>query len=303
MDKGKNNIVSEFYLVNTNTAWLKRNFEFIQAFFAGAEWLHMKHCIIQPPNVYHVLCPGRFQIYWAAIDIEVTFEGKLKRNIDASLYFQKLGIKSIDLDMLWPEAWKVKVEIKDLTPNNFNLYAEYYQHGFNADEIKSLEEYIGVTKAISGLTEYIIEMAKDIKDTTKENANNIKSNLTTLANTMKNSFGSFMIDDKGEILKNSKTDNEKLAENLANTKREWSKVSEKTDDPTHDQKKEAYKNAIREKIKFDRSTQGLSVSDAELDEAVKEGMGAETTSQETIRKRQMKMKIIDAIAKTHHPHV
>jgi hypothetical protein len=251
----------------------------------------MKHCIIQPPNVYHVLCPGRFQIYWAAIDIEVTFEGKLKRNIDASLYFQKLGIKSIDLDMLWPEAWKVKVEIKDLTPNNFNLYAEYYQHGFNAYEIKSLEKYIGVTDAIKELTNYIGNMATDIKNTDKtgEIAKNIESELTTLKDTMKNSFGSFMFDKNGELLKNSKTDNEKLAENLAenlaNTEREWLEVSGKTDDPTHDQKHEAYKNALREKIKFDRSTQGLSVSDAELDEAVKEKMGAETTSQRTIREK------------------
>ena len=154
-------------------------------------------------------------------------------------------------------------------------------------QIKSLENYVGITDAIKELTNYIGNIATDIKNTDKtgEIAKNIESELTTLKDTMKNSFGSFMFDENGELLKNSKTDNEKLAKKLANTEREWLEVSEKTDDPTHNQKHEAYKNAIREKIKFDRSTQGLLVSDAELDEAVKEKMGAETTSQRTIREK------------------
>jgi hypothetical protein len=117
--------------------------------------------MVRSPNVYHVLCPGRFQIYWAAIDVTVTFEGKLRKNKAASKYFMD-KIKSIDEDMLWPEAWKVDVSIKDLTPNNFNLYAEYYQRGFNADEIHSLENVLDFENAVKSLTGYIEDLGKDL---------------------------------------------------------------------------------------------------------------------------------------------
>ena len=170
MLKGRNNIVSEFYLVNTNKQWLIKNFQFIQAFFAGAEWLHMKHCVVRPPNVYHVLCPGRFQIYWAAMDIDITFEGKLRKHQEASKELSKYS-KAIDENMLWPEAWKVDVTIRDLTPNNFNLYAEYYLNGFNADEIRSLEDYISVKDAVKEIGSYLMELGKELKDLTVDGIN------------------------------------------------------------------------------------------------------------------------------------
>jgi hypothetical protein len=164
MKDGGKNLKSSFYLVNTNKQWLIKNFQFIQAFFAGTSWLHMKYCMIRPPNVYHVLCPGRFQIYWAAIDMTVTFEGKLRRYPEVGKKLKELGIKSIDEDMLWPEAWKVDVNIRDLTPNNFNLYAEYYQHGFNADEIRSLEDYISASDAIREIGDYLKGLGQELKD-------------------------------------------------------------------------------------------------------------------------------------------
>ena len=158
-------IKTNFYLVNTSTEWLVKNFQFIQAFFAGTSWLHMKYCQVRPPNVYHVLCPGRFQIYWAAMDVTVTFEGKLRKNTEAVTKIkQTANIKSIDEDMLWPEAWKVDVSIKDLTPNNFNLYAEYYQHGFKAEEILSLEEQQSIKDVAIQASAYFSEMFGDLKE-------------------------------------------------------------------------------------------------------------------------------------------
>jgi hypothetical protein len=271
MNQGKNNIISEFYLVNTNKQWLIKNFEFIQAFFAGAEWLHMKHCIVRPPNVYHVLCPGRFQIYWAALDIEITFEGKLRKHVEASNYFNSKGINSIDEDMLWPEAWKVKVEIKDLTPNNFNLYAEYYQRGFKAYEIKSLENYIGVTDAITELANYIKVFADDIKNSAGDTINNIKNAATKLKNSVTDTFTSI-------------TGQKTSAEKLADIEAAWIAVRN-TDDPSKNEKYEAYKNALRDQIIQERKSAGLSTSDAEINEALQEKLGGETTSQKTIRER------------------
>lgn len=168
MKDGGKEIKSSFYLVNTNNQWLLKNFQFIQAFFAGTSWLHMKYCMIRPPNVYHVLCPGRFQIYWAAIDMTVTFEGKLRRSPEVSKKLKEKKIESIDEDMLWPEAWKVDVTIRDLTPNNFNLYAEYYLNGFNADEVRSLEDYISVKDAVKEIGSYLMELGKELKDSVAE---------------------------------------------------------------------------------------------------------------------------------------
>ena len=39
-------------------------------------------------------------------------------------------LKSIQADTLYPDAWKVSIQIKDLTPNNFNTYINYFVNGF-----------------------------------------------------------------------------------------------------------------------------------------------------------------------------
>lgn len=55
----------------------------------------------------------------------ITFEGKLRKNSTISNRIFKDNIKSITSDMLWPDAWKLSIKIKDLTPNNFNTYINY----------------------------------------------------------------------------------------------------------------------------------------------------------------------------------
>jgi hypothetical protein len=191
---GRDDIKSEFYLVNTNTTWLKQNFKFIQAFYAGSEWLHLPFCQVRPPNVYHVLCPGRFQIYWAALDLKITFEGKLRKNEEASKFFREEGILSIDENMLWPEAWKVELSIRDLTPNNFNVYAEYYEHGFKAEEIATLERDIGLIEAIGDAFEHMAALAKEMKDNGKDALSAIGGEVNKLGNAIKDLGGTMKAD-------------------------------------------------------------------------------------------------------------
>ena len=174
-------ISTEFFLINSNSSWLKKNFQFIQAIFAGTMWLHMKYCIIQSPNVYHVLCPGRFQMYWAAIDSEVTFEGKLRKNEKVSEELMKLGIKSVDKGMLWPDAWKIRLTIRNLTPNSFNLYADYYERGYCSDEVAELADQISIEEMAAGLGSYFKEISDDVTSIGVSEANKLMASDTFTA--------------------------------------------------------------------------------------------------------------------------
>lgn len=162
MAESREPIQIEFFLINTDNEWLKRNFQFLNAIYAGSNWLHLKYCFIRPPNVYHIVCPGRFQIYWAAIDVTVTFEGKLRKNVAVSQSLKTYS-KAITDDMLWPDAWKININIRDLTPNNFNLYAEYYLNGLNTDELAQFEgsQADNLAGTINDLKEYWTSMMDD----------------------------------------------------------------------------------------------------------------------------------------------
>lgn len=174
-------ISTEFFLINSNSSWLKKNFQFIQAIFAGTMWLHMKYCIIQSPNVYHVLCPGRFQMYWAAMDSEVTFEGKLRKNEKVSEELMKLGVKSVDKGMLWPDAWKIRLTIRNLTPNSFNLYADYYERGYCSDEVAELADQISIEEMAAGLGSYFREISDDVTSIGVSEANKLMASNTFTA--------------------------------------------------------------------------------------------------------------------------
>lgn len=153
---------STFYLVNANDTWLKKNFKFIHAIYAGTNWLHMKYAVIRSPNVYNILCPGRWMMMWAAMDCSITFEGKLRKNPAVAKELSKFT-KAIDEDMLFPDAWKISLSIKDLTPNNFNMYANYYMNGYNQDEISKLSEMKGIEDIASELVTYFKGMWEDMK--------------------------------------------------------------------------------------------------------------------------------------------
>jgi hypothetical protein len=159
---------TEFYLINKNDNWLERNYRFLHAFFAGTQWVQLPFGMIKGSNIYNVLVPGRFNLLWAAVGSTVSAEGKLRKNPNM---FNKFGgiINSIDEDTLWPDAWKITIEIKDLTPNSFNTYINYFVNGTDSTN-KSVRENAKngtwMTDAAAlgtKLGEFIAEFKKDEK--------------------------------------------------------------------------------------------------------------------------------------------
>ena len=126
----------DFVLLNMNNNALKKNFEFLHALFAGTQWLQFPGGTIKSTNVYNVYCPGRFHIFWAALDMSVEADGKLR--LCSKIAEDHNQIKSIDKDTLWPEVWKVSIQIKSLTPHNFNAYIHHFVHGFAEGTVKLL---------------------------------------------------------------------------------------------------------------------------------------------------------------------
>ena len=58
-ESANRSVKTSFYLVNSNTAWLVRNFKFLHALFAGTTWVHLEYCVMRPSNVYNVVCPRK----------------------------------------------------------------------------------------------------------------------------------------------------------------------------------------------------------------------------------------------------
>ena len=184
------------------------------------------------------------------------------------------GIKSIDEDMLWPEAWKVDVSIKDLTPNNFNLYAEYYKDGFKADEIKSLEEYVGLTDALTEISKYVTQIAREAGKYINEKSGKITSDMQQITSELKNQFATF-------------TGNTSIDQQLAQTEKEWTDVRDnkvKFSDSEYSSRYQRYKDTLREKVIEDLKAKGIT-STEEIDEELNRRIGGETQAQKYQREK------------------
>lgn len=116
----------EFHLINNSDGALISNFNFLNSLVAGAYWIQMDY-IQKSPNVYDIEVPGRFHMYFAAMGVEIVHVGKLRVNSGVSNSLS--GMKSINANTLYPDAWKVTLNIQDLCPNNFNNYVEYLMKG------------------------------------------------------------------------------------------------------------------------------------------------------------------------------
>jgi hypothetical protein len=139
-DEG-HNWSNEFYLINDNVNNLYKNFKFLNSLTSSSYWVRMPWkaglAISQSPNLFKVECPGRFMQLFVALDIKVTFAGKTRK----SELYSKLGssdsIGMIDENTLFPDAYKISIEAKDMTPNCFNIYMNYLRNGNSASVISS----------------------------------------------------------------------------------------------------------------------------------------------------------------------
>lgn len=179
-------IKNTFYLINDNNLNLAKNFGFLQAFFAGTQWLSLYAGTVQSSNVYNVICPGRFQLMWCSIETTITYEGKLRKN---NKMFEDFGnkIKSIDIDTLWPDAWKIEISIKSLVPNNYNTHIDYYVHGINSTAMIQTDAAINGddSKFTTAFVESALKLGSkfgmDFTDIVKEHNNtNIDDDLAAL---------------------------------------------------------------------------------------------------------------------------
>ena len=76
---GRGEITTDFYLINKDEKWMLRNYKFMHALFSGTQFVMLNHSIVQSPNVYNVVVPGRFEIVWASVTMSATMEGKLRK--------------------------------------------------------------------------------------------------------------------------------------------------------------------------------------------------------------------------------
>lgn len=125
----------DFYLLNKNIKDTINNMKFLFSFAAGAYWIQTSAIGYRSPNLYRIFCPGRFLMLYAAMGINIEFVGKVRRysSEDAEIMFgNATGFAPLNIMIRRshscniPEAYKISVKFKDLTPNAFNIPAAYF---------------------------------------------------------------------------------------------------------------------------------------------------------------------------------
>lgn len=144
-----------FYLVNDNIDNFFRNFEFLMALTAGNYWVQssgdglvgkvMSYIssalafgqadqvyYYRPPNLFRIYSPGRFLMLFAALSIDVNFIGKTKYYSPLEMNNLVKGNSSMEAfksqGFHMPEAFEIKMVVKDLTPQCFNIVAGFYHN-------------------------------------------------------------------------------------------------------------------------------------------------------------------------------
>jgi hypothetical protein len=144
-----------FYLVNDNIDNFFRNFEFLMALTAGNYWVQssgdglvgkvMSYIssalafnqtnqvyYYRPPNLFRIYSPGRFLMLFAALSIDVNFIGKTKYYSPLEMSNLVKGNSSMEAfksqGFHMPEAFEIKMVVKDLTPQCFNIVAGFYHN-------------------------------------------------------------------------------------------------------------------------------------------------------------------------------
>lgn len=123
------NINTEFTLYNDTFSHLLKNFKFINAIVPGAFWLQMSYKKVSP-NLFGVEIPGVLKLYFASMNITITQVGMRRKISDEKLLNQlRFGVpaqdSSISAISLFPDAWKVVIDLNSIIPNNLNVYLDY----------------------------------------------------------------------------------------------------------------------------------------------------------------------------------
>lgn len=146
--QARNQITTDFYLINKNSVYLTRNYRFLTAFAVGTMPVQLPFGKMHPPNVYYVEIPGKREFVWAQITVDVQQVGKYRADDYATeQIYQETGSKAIKFikrpngyynnKILWPEAWHVTVKIMDFTPNTFNTFEHYLTYGSSLTDLKT----------------------------------------------------------------------------------------------------------------------------------------------------------------------
>jgi hypothetical protein len=146
---------TQFYLINKDLDALQKNFTFINAIFPGTQWVRMKAATVgsqddsgldaaankaydwgtkaaegigvslsyaKSPNVFRVVCPGRFIQLFVALDISVEFVGSVRR---MPLHTRIQNVSMVNENTLYPDAYRVSISARDMTPTCYNVYANF----------------------------------------------------------------------------------------------------------------------------------------------------------------------------------
>jgi len=123
----KVNWKNTFHLINDTNENLLRNFKFLNALVSGNFWIQMG-MMQQSPNVYDIYCPGRFHQYFSALSVQVVRKGKERENKEVSSTLVQMGFNGFanaENAILFPDAYEIEIDCKDLSPNNFNTYMDH----------------------------------------------------------------------------------------------------------------------------------------------------------------------------------
>lgn len=133
-------ISTEFHLINNNRDNLIRNFWYLLNLIQGPFWVQYGTRAL-PPNIYSVEVPGVTYLQFAKMHVTVDTIGnkRILPNLaeemgtsygSTGLYNKQLADRLDRLDnTFFPDAWKVKVELISMIPNNFNIYMDYMLNG------------------------------------------------------------------------------------------------------------------------------------------------------------------------------
>lgn len=141
-------ITCPIVLVNETIEDFIKNLKFLYSFTMGSFWLQESFLRYRSPNLYRLICPGRFVYLYAALDVSAEYLGKIKRysTTDAKRFFGeddskfenfkplKRYITGMDTCNI-PEAFKVSATFKNLTPNAFNIINGYMTVSESAQNI------------------------------------------------------------------------------------------------------------------------------------------------------------------------